>query len=287
MLRILFIICIFFMKSEFIKSQDCKGTFEVNAGPDIDVCEDGTVGLSGTIGGDATTATWRGGNGVFSEGRNSLNTEYTPSTDEIGRGVVLVLVANNPKLNCPPVRSEVKITVNIQPKANAGGNQRICPGETVLLNGSVTGQAKKISWTSSGTGKFKDNTLLSTTYIPSEKDILNGGCTLQLHTKSYGVCLPDSSSLILSIAKKPDFKIAFENSITKKDRVILIVTSDEKLLKTEWASEGNGKFLHSHGMENNYSITNEDLKKENIKISVTGYSEDCSSTQTITIPLVK
>lgn len=287
MFRILFVIMLFVINSNFCSSQDCKGNFEVNAGPDIDVCEDGTVGLSGTIGGDATTATWRGGNGVFSAGRNSLNTEYTPSADELGKGVVLILVANNPKMNCPPARSEVKITVNTQPKVNAGGNQRICSGEKVLLNGNVSGKAKKTTWSSSGTGKFTDDNSLSTSYIPSEKDILSGGCTIQLYAKPYGVCIPDSSSLVLSIAPGPEFKITSENSSTKKGPVRLSVNSEEKLLKTEWSSDGSGKFSQSNGIENTYLVSEEDMKNEHINITVKGYSADCSATKNISIPLKK
>jgi len=47
------------------QAQDCKAHFEVNAGPNIDVCESGTVQLHGIIGGDATTAAWRGGKGTL------------------------------------------------------------------------------------------------------------------------------------------------------------------------------------------------------------------------------
>src|SRR5438094_330962 len=87
------------------RAQDCKGHFEVNAGPDIDVCEGGTVQLHGIIGGDATKAAWRGGKGTFTPGRFSVETEYTPSEEEKSSGLVLTLVASNPDMkDCPPAR---------------------------------------------------------------------------------------------------------------------------------------------------------------------------------------
>src|SRR5258706_7955581 len=85
------------MLSPHVKSQDCKTHYEANAGPDINVCEGGTVQLNGTFGGDATEATWHGGKGIFLPGRNSAETEYTPAAEETGKNVVLTLMADNPK----------------------------------------------------------------------------------------------------------------------------------------------------------------------------------------------
>jgi len=43
--------------------------------------------------------------------------------------------------NCPPMRSEIKLMVNSQPKADAGADQRLCPGSPVMLHGKVKGKA--------------------------------------------------------------------------------------------------------------------------------------------------
>lgn len=49
----------------------------VNAGPDIHVCEDGFVNLSGIIQGGTGTGTWSGGLGSFTPNANDLNAVYT------------------------------------------------------------------------------------------------------------------------------------------------------------------------------------------------------------------
>ena len=188
-----------------VSAQDCNAKFEVNAGPDIDVCESGSVGLNGIIGGDATEAVWRGGKGTFTPDRKALNAEYTPAPEEIGSGVVLVLVASDPKMKCTPARSEIKITVNAQPKSNAGENIHACEGMAVQMKGSITGKAKELVWQSNGSGKFDDAGKADAKYFPSEKDIQNGGCSINLIAVPYGVCIPDTSTMILMIDKGPEF----------------------------------------------------------------------------------
>jgi len=56
-----------------LHAQDCNAHFEVNAGPDINVCETGSVNLGATTGGDVTRASWHGGKGTFVPNRNTLD----------------------------------------------------------------------------------------------------------------------------------------------------------------------------------------------------------------------
>ena len=141
-----FAIVMFGFFTSYAQEKDCTAKFEVNAGPDIDVCEGGQVNLFGSIGGDATKAVWRGGKGEVLPSRDSLEIHYVPTPEEYEKGVILILVANNPKLNCPPARSQVAVRVNNQPKADAGANQRLCSGGIAKMSGKVEGKAKEIIW---------------------------------------------------------------------------------------------------------------------------------------------
>src|SRR6185436_8535713 len=169
------LICIILisMQAPFAWSQDCTAHFEAEAGPDIDVCEGGTVVFGSTMGGDATEAVWKGGKGFFEPNRNTLNAEYTPSEDETGTTVVLTLEASNHKFSsCPAAKSSIKLTVNSIVVVNAGDDIRVCAGNTVHLRGAVTqGKAKSTAWITNGSGTFDDVHRLDAIYTPSKDDI--------------------------------------------------------------------------------------------------------------------
>lgn len=270
-------------------SQECNAKFEVNAGPDIEVCENGTVNLNGIIGGDATQSVWRGGKGIFIPDRNTLNAEYTPSPDEIGSGVVLILVASNPKLKCTPARNEIKITVNSQPKAVAGGNLNACQGQPFLLNGKILGKTQKTEWISNGTGKFEDPSNLNTKYFPSEKDAREGGCSLSLVAIPFGVCFPDTDNLILTINKGPDFIVEPVSVIAEGKPVKISITCKESPGKTEWSSDGTGSFKIISNSSANYSPSSDDYSKGRVIIHalVTDISGTCNLKKSVSLLLKK
>src|SRR4051812_1694825 len=104
----------------------------VNAGPDIDVCMEGTVQLHGTFEGNVSSVSWIGGKGTFEPNRQMLEAEYTPSADEAGTDVLITLVANA-KNGCPSeMKDEIKLTVNTPVKAIAGKDMHLCMGDVQL-----------------------------------------------------------------------------------------------------------------------------------------------------------
>ncbi len=161
----------------------------VNAGSDQTICGGSAVTLNGTFGGSATSATWSGGTGTFSDNTN-LNAVYTPGTADITAGsVILTLTTNDPDGPCPAVSDQVVVTINTQPTVNAGADQTICEGSSVTLAGSVGGSATSGTW-SGGAGTFNPNSnTLTATYTPHADEITAGSVTLTLTTNDpAGVC---------------------------------------------------------------------------------------------------
>ncbi len=79
----------------------------VNAGSTINVCPGSTVNLNGSIGGAATSATWSGGAGTFSDKNNPLSM-YTPTAAEYALGTIkLTLTTDDPVGPCTPASSDV------------------------------------------------------------------------------------------------------------------------------------------------------------------------------------
>jgi hypothetical protein len=91
------------------------------------------------------------------------------------------------------------------PTANAGGNQTICAGQNVSLNGSIGGGATNGTWSNGGgDGTFSPSaSVLNATYIPGPNDIANGSVTLTLTTDAPIFCSPATSSLTVTIQALP------------------------------------------------------------------------------------
>lgn len=182
------------------KAQNCLVKFESDAGPDIDACSGGQVNLSGIIGGEASHGVWKGGKGIFEPSRTSLEAHYFPADDEKGV-VVLTLEAFNPKYPaCVPVASKTKLTMHKEPHVTAGESQRIQAGMPVALKGTLTGDARQLIWTSSGSGTFNNVHEMNAVYTPSKIDIKNGGCSLTLVAEAFTGCPSDSASISISIS---------------------------------------------------------------------------------------
>jgi autotransporter-associated beta strand protein len=180
----------------------------VEAGDAQTVCSSlPAVTLAGSIGGSATMATWSGGGGIFTPNETTLNATYTPTDDEILAGTVtLTLTTDDPTGICPFVTDTVVITINAAAKANAGPDQTICAGDSVVLNDvaiSISGTGiTSLTWSTSGTGSFVPNaTTLNATYTSSAADETAGSITLTLttNTPSAPCSVAESDFMVVTI----------------------------------------------------------------------------------------
>lgn len=176
----------------------------VSAGPDITVCaNNNTVPLNGSVT-VAAGGTWSGGNGVFSPGRNALNTSYQPSLSEIESGSVTLTLTSTGNGLCNPVSDEVVVSITPAPTINAGPDRIVCANNAdIILNGSVT-VAGGVLW-SGGTGTFSPSAnVLNATYSPSSAEIISGFAELVLTSTNNGQCNPVQDKMIMQITPAPE-----------------------------------------------------------------------------------
>jgi len=181
----------------------------VDAGPDQAVPAGNTVGLSGVLGGGATSGIWSSnGSGVFDD-VTSLNAVYTPSAADIIAGsVILILTTNDPDGPGPCTAQSDLMTVLIITGNTviAGVDQNLCEGDTVMLSGVAACVANGTTWTTDGTGSFDDPDDLNTFYVPSPADIAADSILIILNiddpASSLG-CLPQSDTLVVKINATP------------------------------------------------------------------------------------
>ena len=144
-----------------------EGTFNivscnvtVDAGSDVSICFNEPAYLDGTPGGDGTyTFTWS----VFS-GPDLSSTQFSNSsvedptfTPSMSGTYVLTFTVDDG--SCPAVSDNVEIIVNPSLAADAGGDSRICFGETIPLGGNSTASGGTPPYTYSWTASPADPTL--------------------------------------------------------------------------------------------------------------------------------
>lgn len=267
----------------------CDAKFEADAGPDIDVCESGQVNLYGTIGGDANYVKWSGGKGEILPTKESLQISYTPTPEEYGTEVTLILEAGNSKLKCPTVKSEVHIHVNNQPIPDAGANQRLCSGNTASMKGSVKGRYKEIIWKTNGSGSFDNKNKLDAVYTPSILDIAQGGCSLEMLVIPYGVCLPDSAAMILMIDIAPELTTESEKAASANQPVNLSLKAGEGAGAIIWSTKGSGIFTDASKAETVYKLSPDDISKGivRLEVSVSSIKGSCVTKKPVTLHIAK
>jgi hypothetical protein len=190
---------------------DVQDAATVYAGVDQIVCSSSPiVQLGGTIGGSAFRGTWTGGAGTFVQDNSNpyVSATYTPSSAEIlaAGTVTLTLTTIDESFGFSSCYASVSDTMDVSiykaAEADAGLDQEICAGSTVLLAGAISGtDVIPVGWTSSGTGTFTpNNTALNAAYNPSATDIANGTVTLTLTTNEpAGPCTFATNFMVVTI----------------------------------------------------------------------------------------
>lgn len=186
----------------------------VNAGVNISRCRNnlGTITLNGSITGGASTGIWTttNGTGSFSPNNTALNANYIPSVNDLNNGSITMVLSStgNTGGTCLVVRDTMVISITPAPIVNAGADQTACANNiTFNLIGNISAGASTGTWASSGTGSFNpNNTSLTTSYVPSNADILAGNPIRIILTSTgntLGTCNAVSDTLFLNITPSP------------------------------------------------------------------------------------
>ncbi|HNW98585.1 MAG TPA: choice-of-anchor L domain-containing protein, partial [Bacteroidales bacterium] len=215
----------------------------VDAGAPQTICSDGTVTLTGSIGGGASSATWSGGTGTYNPDNTTLNAIYTPSSTEITAGTVtLTLTTDDPSGPCGAVNDNVTITINPLPTVDAGAPQTICANSTVTLAGSIGGGASSATW-SGGAGTYNpNNTTLNAVYTPSSTEITAGTVTLTLTTDDpTGPCGSVNDNVTITIYPLPTVDAGVPQTICADQTVTLAGSIGGAATSASW-SGGTGTY---------------------------------------------
>lgn len=243
----------------------------VNAGLDQSVCAGGTVSVSGSIGGSATSASWTtSGDGVFLNS-NSLITIYTPGTTDLANGTVsLTLTTNDPAGVCGPVSDALIVTIQPVATANAGSNASICEGSSYTLSGAIGGAAVSATWSTAGDGSFANTSQLNTTYTPGSADIANGTVVLTLTTNDpAGPCGAAVSTMTLTIDDAATVNAGADISICENGSAALSGSIGGSATSATWTTSGDGSFVNSSSLTTTYNPGSADIIAGTVTLTLT------------------
>ncbi|WP_372751940.1 PKD domain-containing protein [Labilibaculum sp.] len=270
----------------------------VDAGEDITICENETISLSGESTG--TTYKWtilEEGNGTFGNDE-SLSTTYTPGSDDIDNGSVVLQLTAKGDAVCSTVSDTKTITIQKNATANAGADADMCTTNAsyTIQTGSDADMAQasyyeSLLWTTdNGTGDLTNATSLNATYTPSEADLTNGSVVLKL-TATPETDSPCSDvatdEMTLTFTTPPDVE-AGDNITSCQGKEITISGTSENpadILEILWSTSGKGTFSPNNDLSTSYQPLNSETGNYTLTLTATstGSCESVSDALEITL----
>ncbi|MCA1763163.1 MAG: gliding motility-associated C-terminal domain-containing protein [Flavobacteriales bacterium] len=241
----------------------------VNAGADIEACENNTtVTLDGFVD-VATGGVWGGGDGTFNPSPGTLDATYTPSAAEVADGSVELTLSSTGNGNCLQESDVVEITFGPAPTADAGEDQVLCENNPdAQLNGSVTIAGGGV-W-SGGTGFFTPSaSSLAPIYTPSNLELLNGSVTLTLTTTDNAGCNPATDEVTLTFTDAPTADAGSDQTVCRNNADVTLNGSVAVASGGTWTG-GNGTFSPDENTLNAvYTPTFNELLTGNVTLTLT------------------
>ena len=222
----------------------------VEVGPDQLSCENEPYQISGVTVANANTKTWTSSSGgSFSDPAVDNPTYFPTPQDLINGSVILTLevTANSP---CTSNATDFfRIDFEEKPIVFAGPPATICEDGVFSLAGTASNNSS-ISWDTSGNGTFN---LSNNTYIPGSDDKLTGSVDLTLTAFGIAACAEETSTMTLTITKKPVITIGSDLTLCEGDVIqindVFVNNSDTY----SWIASGSGLLTGGNTLNPTYA----------------------------------
>ena len=251
----------------------------------VAVCADfptATISTTKTV---AAGVQWTGGTGSYANS-TALSTTYTPSLAEITAGTAALTVTTTGNGTCSPVSANVTVNIAPAPTVNAGPNQVVCGNVATVatISGTVTG-ATGGKWTNvNGTGTIANAGSLTTTYTPSNQDIINGSVTLQLTTTGNGLCQPVSATTTITYTPEPSINAGPNQIVCSTEMPVSLSASGSP---AQWNASG-GTFGNVNALSTTYTPSAGEISAGSVTLSISTIPSGACPVKTssvlITIP---
>jgi hypothetical protein len=171
-----------------------------DGGPDINICIDDSIHLSGTQQ-NAGGLVWSSlGDGIFLPDNVSGNVSYVAGTTDTTAGSVAIIIQTTGA--CLNLKDTVYVTIQKHPFIQVGNDTTLASskaaGSTLPLN-PVTINVSGVHWSTNGSGTFTPtDTSLNAVYIPSSTDYDLD--SIFIIATTTGSCAPYGDTLVVDFA---------------------------------------------------------------------------------------
>ena len=214
---------------------------QADAGPDITICEDSAVVVTGTHINSSSFFWSTAGDGTFDD-VNFASAVYTPGPGDIGNGGAELSFTAEPQEPCTvPDVSTMELTIISLPQVQAGDDQTICEDESALASATLL-NAIEVIWTTSGDGTFDNPAQIETQYFPGTVDLTTGEVEITATASALTPCQGTSTDqFTLSFEYLPEVNAGEDQVICEVDNASLSgsVMNGQDLL---WETSGDGTF---------------------------------------------
>lgn len=250
-----------------------------DAGADTTSCEGAAITLAGIATNQSSNLWSTAGDGTFDD-PGLLNATYTPGTNDLSNGSVLLTLTADAILPCTSnVSDDMLLSFPMQPTASAGGDDLICENTPYTLSGSATNYSS-ILWTSGGDGSFDDPSLLNATYTPGASDIVNGTVILTLTAEAIEPCIDATDDMILDIQQLPDANAGDDAGICEGETYTLAGTASNQS-SISWTTGGDGSFDNTTILNPTYTPGSGDISNGGALLTLTAAAISPCSTNMI------
>ena len=266
----------------------------LSAGGDVTVCSKSPYLISKSSELNTSTRLWNSkGDGTFSlASALSLHPTYNPGpNDQLKGSVKLYLTVWGTSSCATTVKTDtMKLTMNDPPAVYAGSDIVVCKNKPISVSDATASKYASLKWTSSGTGTFKPDTALKTSFTPSPADLLSGSVKLYLKAVALPSCVDVNDTSLVSMFDVPDPSAGKDTTICYNSTFTLINDKAPYSKEIRWSTTpivGDGVFDDNTKLHPTYTFGVNDLKKGFVTLTIkTAGNANCdtvSSSMTVTI----
>ena len=215
---------------------------DVFAGADASVCENGSYTIMDATAHHYATINWStSGTGSFANG-STLNPAYTPSSDDVTAGSVILTATVTSILPCvATLTDQMVLQVIPLPTVEAGPNGITCGSTGFIISGASAANYASLTWTTSGSGTFSNITQLNPSYFPSAADIAAGSVTLKLTANSASPCLTNPfDTFVLTITASATVYAGADASVCENGSYTINDATAAHYTSINWTTTGTG-----------------------------------------------
>lgn len=217
----------------------------VVAGADVIIGEGEQFTAAGASAQNVNKLTWSTtGDGTFAD-VTDVNCTYIHGENDLrNRGVDLIIRGTSNSPCTKIVTDTVHLAITPKPFVDAGTNEKICEGSDFVVTSSKAREYSKLWWTSSGTGSFDNDSILTPVYHPGPEDVAKRIVVLKLHARGNmpitGYVVSDSMQLEIVHNTNANLIAADTACANIAYQISDISYRDENVIT--WSSSGSGSF---------------------------------------------